>query len=83
MSLLHSTITYWDRYQDRNVNSVAAFLTSNDDLVKWVKPKEEVIKINVDDVTFEDVSRFSFICAARDGDGAVIEATTSCQVHCR
>ncbi|KAK1387012.1 hypothetical protein POM88_015190 [Heracleum sosnowskyi] len=59
VSLVHSTINQWDRAQDRNVNSLAAFVTEDDGAVKWIRPEGEVIKVNVDAATFEDTGRLA------------------------
>lgn len=52
VSLVYYTINQWERAQDRNINSLVAFVTEDDGAVKWARPEGEVIKINVDAAIF-------------------------------
>lgn len=79
VSLVFSTIHQWDRAQDRNFNSLAAFVTEEDGAVKWMRPEGEMIKVNVDAAIFEETGRYSYVCVARNSAGSVVEAISMCK----
>ncbi|KAL8134098.1 uncharacterized protein LOC141714606 [Apium graveolens] len=72
-------INQWDIAQDRNVNSLAVFVTEDDGAMKWTRPEGKAIKVNVDASIFEETGRYSYVCVARNSIGSVEEAISSCK----
>ena len=77
--LATNTLFQWSKAQDKFEVPLAAFLTEKDGAEKWMKPSMGKVKINVDAAIFPDQGRFSFACIARNDQGVVIEAITSCK----
>lgn len=74
-----TSLEQWTRAQDTSTIPKAAFLTEEDGSAKWIRPMENVVKINVDAALFPELRTQSFSCVARDNTGMVMEALTCCR----
>lgn len=57
-----------------------SFVTG-DSLDKWVKPIEEMFKVNMDAALFANTERYSFVLAVRDSTGSMVEAGIMCKAR--
>ncbi|XP_062114633.1 uncharacterized protein LOC133825746 [Humulus lupulus] len=69
----------WIQAQDKELTPMPSFLSGEDGVSSWKKPPVGKLKINTDAAMFIDSQCFSFAGVARDEDGKVVEAISSCR----
>lgn len=57
-------------------------MTQQDGNVHWQRPQEGTIKVNTDAALFADPNYYSYAMIARDHDGRLVEALSSCKQGC-
>ncbi|XP_074347114.1 uncharacterized protein LOC141685938 [Apium graveolens] len=72
-------LNQWKTAQDKSFSNSLGFMTQEDGLEQWVRPRDGMIKINVDAAIFEDTSKYCYSMIARDGAGELVAATTKCR----
>lgn len=72
-------LDHWKNAQDRSYDSSFGFMTLTDGDVHWKQPQEGTIKINTDAALFEDSNCYAYAMVARDHEGKLVEAISSCK----
>ncbi|XP_063936253.1 uncharacterized protein LOC135147271 [Daucus carota subsp. sativus] len=72
-------LDHWKNAQDRSYDSSFGFMTLNDGEVHWKPPHEGTIKVNTDAALFEDSNCYAYAIVARDHEGKLVEAMSSCR----
>ncbi|XP_074342398.1 uncharacterized protein LOC141679917 [Apium graveolens] len=72
-------LDHWKNAQDRSYDSSFGFMTLNDGEVHWKPPHEGTIKVNTDAALFEDSNCYAYAIVARDHEGKLVEAVSSCR----
>lgn len=69
----------WESAQDKSFDNTIGFLTQADGDVHWKQPQIGIVKVNTDAALFDDLNRYSYAIVARDHEGAMMEAMSSCR----
>lgn len=72
-------LDHWKNAQDRSYDSSFGFMTLTDGDVHWKQPQEGTIKVNTDAALFEDSNCYAYAMVARDHEGKLVEAISSCK----
>lgn len=67
--------------QDTSFVNILGFLNPEDGYEHWRRPTENRVKVNVDAAIFASSNRFTFALVARNENGDLVEAMSSCEIR--
>ncbi|KAL8121459.1 hypothetical protein AgCh_018258 [Apium graveolens] len=73
-----SVLNQWKFVQDRSFNISLGYMTQDDGSEQWCTPTVDRIKVNSDAAIFENRNMYIYAFVARNHNGTLIEAKSSC-----
>lgn len=69
----------WESAQDKSFDNSFGFIIQSDGDTHWQQPQAGTVKINTDAALFEDSQTYSHAMVARNHEGTLLEAKSSCK----
>lgn len=72
----------WESAQDKSFDNSFGFITQTDDDVYRKQPTVGKVKVNTDATLFEYANLYNYAMVARDHEGKMLEAMSTCRQGC-